>query len=198
MQFSKHFYAITGLVVLLTAISVGSNRVQTKSSATSVLVTNSTIPVTLSASSAALKIGNSKSDPIPVRDVDVANRTHVHGSENSGFEDGSDFTSFFLYTAPLGKKLIVQGISLRALLPAGQNLWGVAVHTGSERYFVKVERQGKAFDGRDVFVAQMDAPIESTYPGTIEVFISRDQKAGEALVSADLTGYLVNEPTPAP
>lgn len=196
MQLSRHFYAIGGLAVLLTALSVGSSKpTVAKAPPTSVLVTNSSLPVTVSASSAALKIGNSKSDPIPVRDVDVASRVHVQGYANAAFSDGQGNADVVMYSVPVGKRLVIEGMTMRASIPTGQAVWGMAI---SGPYYVEVKPQGTNILGQETFVGTLQAPLQFAGPTIVEVFVQRNVTSGEGSAFVTYTGYLVNEPVPAP
>jgi hypothetical protein len=125
MSFSKHLYAICGLGLVLTAISVGSNKSALRMPAAppqSVMVANSSVPVTVNGAS-SIQVTNKKSEgPLLVRDVDVYARTLVQKTVSMTIEDPTFGESIVVYTVPIGKRLTVQTLSVSGTLPTNQKL----------------------------------------------------------------------------
>lgn len=195
MQVTRHLYAIAGLIAVLTALSVGSSRPQTKGSATSVLVTNTNVPVSIS-NTPSVKLQNSASSPLLVRDVDVSSRIHVEKTAIATFEDTIGLT-LQPYTVPAGKRLIIEGLSVRGSCYSDNTFTRMTVSSGS--FFYPLEFQAQPADhNTDLgFVANMNAPFQVGSGQVLNVSVAV-RKVGYASVSACFTGYLIDEPVPAP
>jgi hypothetical protein len=200
MQISRHLYAIAGIAVLLTAVSFGSKGTVRQQKATSVLVTNSAVPVTLSGAQ-SINVKSSKDAPVLVRDVDAAARVHVDGTESdSGQAFGVDVD---LYEVPVGKRLIVEGMSIRAFGPA---IEVVAMSAQRESpsgdflsYGVVAHSQGTNGFGNAIYVGTIDTPLHITGGTKLVASVSKNTINDVTMtVVASFTGYLVDEPVAAP
>src|SRR3569832_9481 len=113
MQFSRHLYAICGLGLILTAITLGSSKAGLRVPAQNVLVTNASVPITLSPSASVQVSNKQSSGPLLVRDVDAYGRTPVEGWGYGVSDEPATGTSVNLYTVPAGKRFVVQTLVMR-------------------------------------------------------------------------------------
>jgi len=196
MQLSRHLYAICGLGLILTAVTLGSSKAAMRSSTQNVLVTNSSVPVTLS-NTASVQVSNKVADgPLLVRDVDVYARTPVEGFQQSTMQENTDFDSVTLYTVPVGKRLVVQHLSLGAESPSGQQFYAafaesLDVNDVSEmRCFFKIDTQGASGFGTTFFQGTVEAPIYVNAGHRLKVSAIRNASTGSAIFTASFAGYL--------
>lgn len=196
MQLSRHLYAIAGLAILVTATSLGSSKAQTKAPPTNVIVTNSTVPVTLSGSP-SVKVASSKSDPVLVRDVDVASRTLVQKFQIGSYTEGIG-RQLTVYTVPAGKRLVVQALAVRCSLGTGQWVTRMTINTTNYFYPLFFKAQGPDHNDDYEYVAHLDAPVYIAGGSTLDVITSKNIDQGAWSFSVSFNGYLEDEPVAAP
>ena len=205
----RHIYAIAGILVILTAASIGSTHAKhvAASNPLQVFVTNSTgspVPVapqgTTSISGAVtisnqptVSLSNNATNPVPVRDVDVEARTPVtifmgvELPENDTDDDGP-----VDYVVPTGKRLVVQTvISNTFQFPGGEKLVeaGISQVYGARRS-IPVQDTGKDFDGFEHIVGTFTGIIYYDSGAQLRAYAVRDKSTGEGLQDLILTGYL--------
>jgi hypothetical protein len=200
MQLSRHLYAICGLGIILTAITLGSNKAILRTPAQNVLVTNSAVPVVLSPL-ASVQVSNKKADgPLNVRDVDTYARIPVEGYGSGTIEEPTTGTFVLLYTVPVGKRLIVQSLVFRADTPVGQEIAGGAVNcvnaSGATDLLApfKIDVQPLNAAGTPFFFGTAQTPIFVGSGGTLQVFVNRNGHDGNAGFFASFAGYLEDVP----
>lgn len=100
-----------------------------------------------------------------------------------------DITAF---TVPTGKRLIIEYISLRARVPAGQTVTEFFMNRPHVHFFV-VSKQGTDISGRDVFTAAQDARIILKAGDTIVFRAQRNAFGNTAFLDAAFAGKMVPE-----
>ena len=192
----RHIYAIAGILVVLTAASIGSTHAKSAaSSALQVVVTNpSTNPVPV-VTRGPVSLANDQNNPLPVRDVDAISRTPVRFAAGVGWADGTtSAVGNDSYTVPSGKTLVVQSIIADSYrFPGGEILceMGLAEKFGID-FSIPVQDQGKDADGFEHFTGNFIGTLYFPSGTILAAYGTRNDGTNEAGANIIVTGYLVN------
>jgi hypothetical protein len=96
-----------------------------------------------------------------------------------------------VFTVPVGKRLIIEYLSLSAEVPAGQRVTGFLINLPVVHFFV-VFPQGRNITGSDVFTAAQALRVVIEPGQTIRVRAERDAFGTNARLAVTLAGTLVN------
>lgn len=132
-----------------------------------------------------------------VRDVDVASRTHVEGSV-SGTTDTGNTITIALYQVPAGKRFVLQGLSVRAGGSGDPGVNGISLYNGNILYFAKAESIGLSAFNQANYIATIEVPIEAAGGSQMTVNVNRRDTTYGFGATVSFTGYLIDEPAPAP
>jgi hypothetical protein len=136
----------------------------------------------------------------PIHDVDNAARQAVQFSAGVEFTDGfRDSGTTFNFTVPAGKRLVIETISARIFVPAGQQVVAqISTELNNSSAFVFLPFNFKFTEDlfpEDDYIATIPVRIYSD-PGTRpSVLVRRNSTQGEsASGSVQCFGYLINLP----
>jgi hypothetical protein len=96
-----------------------------------------------------------------------------------------------VFTVPVGKRLIIDYLSLSAEVPAGQRVTGFLINLPVVHFFV-VFPQGRNISGRDVFTTAQALRVVIEPGKTVRVRAERNASGTNALLWVALAGTLVN------
>jgi hypothetical protein len=133
-------------------------------------------------------VDNTTSNPVPVKDVENPARQPFSTSANAFFEPGSRDAIFNLPTAPAGKTLVIEFVTVNALIPTGQNLWSANIN----HVPLVIVPQGDVGTGNDAFTASQQCRFYISDQGEINFIVSRNSTTGSGVVGATVSGYLVS------
>ena len=100
-----------------------------------------------------------------------------------------------VFTIPAGKRLVVDYVSARALVPAGESVLSVSLNLPAVHFFVVASTQGTDLFGRSVFTAAQS--LRATIgpfpvPRDVVVRMERSTSGTPAILAVTLAGELVN------
>ena len=217
---SRHFYAIAGLVAVLSAISFSSTHAHkvAASGTAPVLVMNTTsspVPTVAQGTTTiagSVSVDNTASSPVPVSvqgtaSVEVSNGVNapipvhivreqrVEGSNSADINDGDLGANVPLTSVPLGKSLIITDISVHVSTGSGQHIPSVHVfglgNGDTFQHFITLFATGPDSSGGDNFSGSLDGTALK-FDGNSNVFVSviRSDSSGGATVIVTYAGYL--------
>lgn len=140
--------------------------------------------------SSPVTVDNTVADPVPVRDVDNPARQPFSSSQNAFFSPGSRDAIFDLPLPPSGKQLVIESVTVNALIPTGQNLWSASINHNP----LIIVPQGDVGSGNDAFTASQQFRLYVTSQGSITFIVSRNSSTGSGVVQGTISGYLVDMP----
>ena len=216
-ELKKSFVTITGLLLLLGAIAfakpnggAGQNpgsAAVTKPSPTPVDVNVVNAPSVVLPSGTTVGIGSfantvkvDTTNPLPVSDVDNPARRPFTFSQNKFWVGLSQSISVFTPVVPAGMRLVVEQVSVQALLPpsTSQKLLAhvetFSAPTSTGFYLIGTDAQSAGF--RDQFVASALMKGYADSGSSVSVEVIRNDPSGRDGDSAEveLSGYLVSVP----
>jgi len=215
MNFSRHFYAITGIIVILSALSLGAGgkRAATRSQPMQVNVVNSTTsPVNTKAIgttavsgtvgvsgtvavSGSVNVGNTQ--PIAVKNDD-SDREPVNVSALMSQGSGTAGSNQVVYTVPAGKMLVLQAESFQGQVQAGQQI-SIGRLDLNPFGLVALNYDEKGSIGSSEWFGGVSSATYYLSAGTIvSLAVSRSASDGNAEYRISLSGYLVPMPVAAP
>jgi hypothetical protein len=147
---------------------------------------------------------NTTASPMPLRDVDNPARQPFQAEAVGGFADGASTTGdITLTTVPVGKRLVIEHVSVlgKMLAPQRLVLGGIGSgQPGGKVHWLEIKVQGSNADGTlDYFVASQLVRFYQD-PGPVRCLAERDSTAGAnpASVTFTISGYFVDCPTCVP
>ena len=185
-HFRKYLAAAAGLLILAIAGALMDTHKVAAQAPTLVTVTNTPLPVT-----GSLHITGSSHAPLPVRVTHVDTPVDVRDVENPArqiFEkiisgpipiSGTSLTTT-IFTAPLGKRLVIEYVSARILMPLGQKVsFQVQLSVGPSIPLVNVPAisQGTFF-AEDLFIASQQVRIYVDPGVGVSLVTSRSTTSG--------------------
>jgi hypothetical protein len=135
-------------------------------------------------------VDNTAANPVPVKDVASAARQPFSGSQNAFFQSGSRDAFFNLPLPPAGKQLVIESVTVNALIPTGQNLWSASINHNP----LIIVPQGDVGTGSDAFTASQQFRLYITSQDSITFIVSRNSSTGSGVVVGTISGYLVDMP----
>jgi hypothetical protein len=148
-----------------------------------------------------VQVGNTASAPVLVRDVDSPARQPFQDFNSIDLVAPFGNTERVLFTVPTDKRLVIEFISLLALMPADQKSTVTLrtfindghPSTSFGKSFLVLTAQG-TFNATDIYTASQPVRIYAD-PGT-EVFflVSRTSGTGSAQYQVCISGYFVDVP----
>jgi hypothetical protein len=98
-----------------------------------------------------------------------------------------------VFTVPAGKQLIIEYVSLRALVPAGETVNSAFLNTPHVHFFV-VANQGRDISNQDVFTAAQSVRIVVEAGQTIRFRAERNNFGTTGFLTGTVAGTLVRTP----
>jgi hypothetical protein len=199
MNFSRHFYAVAGIVVILSALSLGAGgKGAARSQPMQVNVTNSTLnpvntkAVGTTAVSGSVSINNSM--PIEVHQG-MSELTPVNEATSVSQEVGTVASGSTLYTVPEGKMLVMESESFTAELPVGEQLITAQLFIDGKLAVICLNAAVRGSSAFNTFY-EGSTPSQYHFPsGTVlTLWCGRNDGTGSATYSAGFSGYLVPMP----
>ena len=98
-----------------------------------------------------------------------------------------------VFTIPAGKRLVVDYVSARGLVPAGESVWSISINLPVGHFFV-VATQGSDLFGKSVFTAAQSLRVTiGPFPVQRDVVVRMERNAfgTEAILTVTLAGKLV-------
>jgi hypothetical protein len=149
-------------------------------------------------------VATSTPTPLLVRDVDNPARQAYQDIQIAYINGGEAVVQGAFRQVPAGKQLVIEFISVTALVPSTQILEQVNVnvrnsHTGDQLPNYQIDVNGKGQDpfalpASDLFVGSKQVRMYAD-PGSIPTFHAlRNVRDGVATVEVDISGYLVDLP----
>jgi len=131
-----------------------------------------------------------KASATPVTDVDNPARQPFSESANAFFQNGSRDVILNLPLPPAGKELVIEFVTINALIPTGENLWSASIN----RNPLVIVPQGDVGSGNDAFTASQQVRLYVSSQESILFIVSRNTTAGGGVVGVTISGYLVDVP----
>jgi hypothetical protein len=215
MNFSRHFYAVAGIILVLSALSLGAGGkgATARTQPMQVVVTNSTAnPVNTKAVgttavsgsvsvsgpvavSGSVDIGNTQ--PIAVKNDD-SDREPVNVSALMGQGAGTAGSNQVVYAVPAGKMFVLQAESFQGQVQAGQQI-SIGRLDLNPFGLVALNYDEKGSIGSSEWFGGVSNSIYYLSAGTIvSLAVSRSAADGNAEYRISLSGYLVPMPTVGP
>lgn len=135
-------------------------------------------------------VDNAVANPAQVRDVDNPARQPFSGSQNATFQPGSRDAIFSVPPPPSGKQLVIESVTVNALIPTGQNLWSASLNHNP----LIIVPQGDVGTGFDAFTASQQVRLYLAAGDSITFIVSRNSTTGSGVVGGTVSGYLVDVP----
>lgn len=195
MNFSRHFYAVAGILAILTALSAGSGRVSSSrvvDKPLPVAVTNTSAnPVPISGT---VSITSTNANPIIVKD---SGRTPFFYAFEVSFSQGSrSGTGNGTYTVPAGKTLVLTGEAVYASMVPGQNL--VSVDLRGFNTALPLDFKHYGYNGTaEVWSGRSTGDVYIPAGSFISPAAFRDSLDSSGIVFVEMFGYLVDAPQTA-
>jgi len=147
---------------------------------------------------------NTTASPVPLRDVDNPARQPFQAEAVGGIADGASTTGdITLTTVPVGKRLVIEHVSVlgKMLAPQRLVLGGMGSgQPGGKVHWLDIKVQGSNADATlDYFVASQLVRFYQD-PGPVRCLAERDSTAGAnpASVTFTISGYFVDCPECVP
>lgn len=141
-----------------------------------------------------VKIGNAAENPVLMRDVDNPASQPFHESISFDLPEGFTEVNMPITTVPVGKRLVIEYISAKATLPAGQKLRNLAIRTslnGNLVYHYLVQTPTGIFNE---YVTGQQVRLYAD-PNTLpHLSATRNTGDGTTAVRVSISGYLVDIP----
>jgi hypothetical protein len=143
----------------------------------------------------SVTVGNAAGSPVPVRDVDRQSKQNFSWSWAVSIAPGNEFAPPLEFSVPAGKVLVIETVSMKVELPAGQNLRAAfATFSGgvaSEFYLPLVAGDFGGFRRHQgTFPVRVHAD-----PGVrVWTLVHRDSDVGGGAAWFNVAGYLVDAP----
>jgi hypothetical protein len=143
-----------------------------------------------------------KIDPnntLSVRDVDNPSRQPFAAQQFGAWNDGAQQAGDTITTVPIGKRLVLEYVSVRGAVLTGQKMLapGITLTTGGSvvsHYLTTSAFQG-VLTGRDVYVSSQEVRLYADQGTEVSGFAYRDSPTGNgANVTFTISGYLVDMP----
>jgi hypothetical protein len=203
MNFSRHFYAIVGIIVILSALSMGAGgKSAARTQPMPVNVINSTLnpvntrAVGTTAVSGSVNINNSA--PIAVQE-DFSNRTPVGVLVTLNQADGVVFNTDDIYTVPAGKMLVIETESFEGQVPAGESIIRAKMQQSSVTSLMNLNfGYTGTINSLNIYEGETNGKYFVPAGTTIYVLVGRSGSDGNASYTASLSGYLVPMPSAGP
>jgi hypothetical protein len=192
-------------VLMLLALAGGNSLVDAQITggrpASEVLVVNDksrpvpTEAIGTTAVSGSVTIANDAAAPVPVRNVDVpAAPTPFVVDADLFINPGEEFETQHVFSAPFGKRLVVEAFTVEANAPTGQVVYAVTI-LGSEagvgaRFHFPLDPALKIHPNFDRFVTVQQTRINVS--SALLVTGIRIGDTGTALVQVAISGFLVD------
>ena len=209
MNISRHAYAITGILIVLTAANAGSYHAKKAAmSPLQVVVTNtSSNPVPTSISNIArVFVENTATTPVPTSGTVALTNTSTNPVPivspapqpfNQEVEldmtQGTTQSSMLAFTVPTGKTLVLTNEYLHANTPKGEVLIHVLINFNAQ--YVPIDVSDSVTDGIDQYFTGR-AYGQIYIPGGSQVGIAagRYDDTGSAAIRVGFDGYLIDTP----
>jgi hypothetical protein len=176
------------LVVMLVAVGA-MNATASSTSGKEVIITDPTNP----AQQAAVGPGGALRVQI-AGDVQLASGEPVLEQATATYDSDETIDVIELFTVPSGKRLVVEHISVNALLGAG-DLYSADVQSGAPFgptiHNLVIHAQGTDNLGRGVFTASQEIRFAMEEGETLAVVVRRDTDGLGGFTEATVSGYLV-------
>lgn len=203
MQLSRHFYAIAGILVILTAASLGAGgQSLAKTQPMQVFVTNSTSnPVNTKAVgttqvSGTVTVGNSS--PIVVHN-DSDDRIPVRVEKNVSLDEGTSGIVSGMYQVPAGKMLVMETEALTTSLAVGDHLISAAFKVSGSFDFVPIKFSLDAATSTGNYYSGVSTGKYYFTEGTFLLYdVARSDSTNATNAQLEFSGYLVPMPASAP
>jgi len=205
MELSRHFYAVGGILVVLSAASLGAGGRASRTQPMPVTVTNTTNnPVNTHAVgttqvsgsvsiSGAVTLNNSS--PIVVHD-DGGGRTPIMVNQSVIIQPGDLGVFTDVYTVPQGYEFVLQTEAISGDLDSSDTLDRAQLFKAQSSYEIPVSYSQTT--NNPVFVRHYQGSSTGTYyfaPGeTVDVDLLRSDPTNSATVEVMISGYLVPAP----
>jgi hypothetical protein len=215
MNYSRHLYAVGGILVLLTALSLGAggkgaartqpmpvnvinstlNPVNTKAVGTTAVSGSVSVAGSVDVSG-TVNIGNSQ--PIAVKNDD-SDRTPVSVYEIMGQGSGTAGSFKVIYTVPAGKMLVLQTETFEGQLPGGQQIAIGRLDLNPIAPLITLNYDWKGSISSTDFFQGVSSAVYYLGSGTvISLSVARSDASGNAEYKVGLSGYLVPMPVVGP
>jgi hypothetical protein len=153
----------------------------------------------------SVTVNNTSANPVP---VDVQNQLSTKAADNPAFQAYDEFRTTtvlpgniqadFSYDLPVGKRLVIEFVTVSVIVPAGQNGFTVTVFTGgiSKQHYIPVISQGTDTNGLARFVAAQQTKLFAEAGGSeaFHISIARNSSSGQFLAGVSVSGHLVDIP----
>ena len=135
-------------------------------------------------------------DPLNVYAVNDS-LNELYSRTEIGSASPSEPSGTVAFDVPEGKRLVIETITFRVTVPAGQAVFA-GFNIGGALGALTTQAQG-TFGGSDIF--QGTHPIKlrvdgAAAPNEVSIFFGRNFATGDATIQATVSGYLVPLPTP--
>ena len=209
MNFSRHFYAVAGIIVVLSAASLGAGgKTAARPQPMPVVVTNTianpvnTKAVGTTAVSGSVNVAGSvsinNSAPIDVNEA-FSNRTPVNVTAELAVDPGSYGGHIPVYTVPAGKMLILQSEWLDARFFAGQYIESVSLDLEGAGTLMCLSYEDRGNIGPyHVYNGNTYATCYLPAGTTINLNGVRTASAEDCVFDVGISGYLVPMPVAGP
>ena len=142
---------------------------------------------------------NRPSNPVNVRNVDDPSRQPVSAQVELTLLNGFDDTAGVIYAVPAGKVLVIEYVSMRAILLHDQRVAEVGVKTSQNNApqvstFIEATHMTST-SAQEFFVSSKQVRIYAGPEAHVSVFLKRlPLTSGQGQVLFSLQGYLVDAP----
>ena len=150
-----------------------------------------------------VQIGNAAGNPVLIRDVDNGARQPFHVSMTCGVSTGLTGCGNGISPSeiPVGKQLVVEYVSARMTLPAGQSIPSaeISTFTGSDwvTHYVPAISQGLNHYGEAVFIASEPVRMYAVKDGlnyAVTMLVNRSASVGVGSFIVEVSGYWIDLP----
>jgi hypothetical protein len=143
------------------------------------------------AGAAPVRVVNTAIAPALARDVD---HREPYAATRQVTSPGGDSLFTLFPTVPNGKRLVIQHITLRAAVPAGQGVEGYIHHLGfAGLHDLPIRFQYSDSAGNDVFVGSEDLLAFGRAGDEPRIVVTRNSTTGSWDLRASVTGFLVDQ-----
>jgi hypothetical protein len=218
MEFSRHAYAVLGIGLVLTAVSLSNStarKVAVTDKVDPVFVTNgasnpipiqggvtvnsipavqvSSLPAVQLGADNQIKVSNDASSPVPVSNAREASRVPMtlHNAGNIPENTVGSSTSQ-IYTVPAGKRLIIQSVFLSGSTHQGQLLLAGQLEMGSNLIIdvpIVMTNEGVLGD-RAYFGGVVQGPFYVQAGDSVWIDLDRQGLSGVAFFESGFSGYI--------
>jgi len=159
---------------------------------------NSLPDVKLDSSGNSVQVANTAANPVAVTNVNDA-RQPFEAKADVALVAGSNVANNPLTTVPVGKRLVIESMSLNGFVPAGQKIENTiltanCIGVANVCVWSIVPTDEGVWSGSELFGAFQQARVYVDAGQTIMASASRSDTIGEGTATIVISGYLVNVP----